>query len=145
MEQNRGTLLVQGWREFSSQVEDLRLAILKSGRQYKYITGIPRGGLVLATTLSHQLNLEFKAFETVNLTVYQHSMSQTDTPSAFHPENTLIVDDICDTGNTLKIWEKMGFDIAVCYLRIPSQFKPKFFATTVETEWVNFAWESNLV
>jgi hypoxanthine phosphoribosyltransferase len=145
MERNREKTHIQTWREYSYLVEDLKQQILEKGRQYRFITGVPRGGLVLATTLSHQLGLEYKPFERVDLSVYQNNMFDKNAYTAFTPDNMLIVDDICDSGNTLKMWDEMGFDIAVCYLRLPFQFKPKFFASTVETEWVEFAWENNLV
>ena len=66
-------------------------------KRIKTVYGIPRGGLPIAIHLSHAMGWEF-----------------TNNPFHDHYENTIIVDDIADTGVTLKkcgnlyafVWER---------------------------------------
>ena len=51
----------------------------------KYVHGLKRGGLIPAVLISHTLDLEY-----------------IDTPQHYEPMDCLIVDDICDSGETLK-------------------------------------------
>lgn len=68
---------------FMSAVTRLENKILQSNTKYEKIYGIPRGGLILAVCLAHRLKLPL---------ITQRSSVD---------ENTIIVDDICDTGTTL--------------------------------------------
>jgi hypoxanthine phosphoribosyltransferase len=84
--------------------------------------GLPRGGLIPAVMLSHKLNL----------------------PLVYFPlENTLIVDDICDTGKT---FERINANYFAClhYKPHTSSFKPTIWAKSHEgNEWVIYPWERN--
>lgn len=71
------------WKEYQNLVEKLALKIKRSEIEFDSIYGIPRGGLVLATILSHILNKRL-----------------TLTPNTL--EDILVVDDIADTGKTLR-------------------------------------------
>lgn len=72
------------YKMFSNAVERLAQKILNSKTKYNNIYAIPRGGLVLGVYLSHRLRLPMISSEQlIN-------------------NKTLIVDDICDTGMTLK-------------------------------------------
>jgi hypoxanthine phosphoribosyltransferase len=65
------------WDIIETLVDVLAMNIKKS--EIDSIMGLPRGGLIPAVMLSHKLNL----------------------PLVFEPtEKTLIVDDICDSGET---------------------------------------------
>ena len=75
--QRRG-MRTLGWPEFDGAVA--RIALLCADRRFSGIHGIPRGGLVLAVSLSHRLELPLLA-----------------TPQP----GCLIVDDVFETGRTL--------------------------------------------
>ena len=85
------------------------------------VMGLPRGGLIPAVMLSHKLNL----------------------PLVYFPlETTLIVDDICDTGNT---FERINANYFAClhYKPHTSSFKPTIWAKSHEgNEWVIYPWEN---
>jgi hypoxanthine phosphoribosyltransferase len=85
------------------------------------VMGLPRGGLIPAVMLSHKLNL----------------------PLVYFPlENTLIVDDICDTGKT---FERINANYFAClhYKPHTSSFKPTIWAKSHEgDEWVIYPWEN---
>jgi hypoxanthine phosphoribosyltransferase len=86
------------------------------------VMGLPRGGLIPAVMLSHKLNL----------------------PLVYFPlENTLIVDDICDTGKT---FERINANYFAClhYKPHTSSFKPTIWAKSHEgDEWLSYPWERN--
>lgn len=83
------------------------------------VHGIPRGGLIPATMISHKLNLPF---------------GQTVGP------NTLVVDDICDSGVTIK--NAPGVYSATLYHKPNEIAKPTIFAEEIITsKWVIFPWE----
>ena len=90
------------------------------------VYGIPRGGVCLAVLFSHLLGIEYL-----------------DAPR----EGCLIVDDICDTGNTLLRYKKFHpifyTDVCkesakaqpdLCGLRIPERHKD-------QDAWFEFPWE----
>jgi len=98
---------------------------LKSDKRIKNIKtvyGIPRGGLPIAVHLSHHLEIDFST-----------------NPFDYPYENTLIVDDIADTGITLK---KCGslYLTATLFYKNRSTVKPDFFIEETDL-WVVFPWE----
>lgn len=91
-------------------------------KNIKTIYGIPRGGLPIAVHLSHTLGLNFVT-----------------NPFDDHYENTLIVDDIADTGITLR---KCGnlYTTATLFYKPRSKVKPDFYVEET-TKWIVFPWE----
>ena len=90
------------------------------------IMGLARGGLIPAIMLSHKLNL----------------------PLVFVPyENTLIVDDICDSGETfLEIWKTHTFNKFACLHFKPhtSKFIPDIYAEEFTSDdWIVYPWEKD--
>ena len=74
------------WGDINAAVEILAGRITSSGLKLAAIGGLPRGGLVPAVMLSHKMGVPF---------VSQANIAKV-------PGNILIVDDICDSGETLK-------------------------------------------
>jgi uncharacterized protein len=85
------------------------------------VHGIPRGGLIPAVLISHKLGLPYV--------------------SAVGP-NTLVVDDICDSGVTLD--KGPGVYTAVLHYKPhTSCFKPNIWSEIHEgNEWVIYPWET---
>ena len=108
------------WDDINILVEDLCNTIKQSGAQIKSITGIERGGLIPAVMISHKLNIPYVT--KIN-------------------KNTLVVDDICDTGVTLR--DTIGCNTAVLHYKPhTSCFKPNIYATIHEgNEWILYPWE----
>jgi hypoxanthine phosphoribosyltransferase len=101
-------------------VEDLILILVEKlkSENYNSIFGIPRGGLIPAVLLSHKLNIPIT--ETIN-------------------ENTLVVDDISDTGITLNGKYK---NTATLHYRTTSIYKPTHFASELfSDDWIVYPWE----
>ena len=95
---------------------------LKECGVVKSIYGIPRGGLVVAVRLSHLLDL----------------------PLILDPReiqsNTLVVDDIADSGKTLEKFKNNI--IATLYYNEKSPVTPKFWIFKKKDRWIVFPWET---
>ena len=107
------------WQDFELAVE----AIVErcQGQRFCGVHGIPRGGLVLAVTLSHRLDLPLL------------SSAQT---------GCLLVDDVYETGLTLEPYHQLEHCTAVVWL---SKVEPQWWQaveTTESSEWIVFPWEN---
>jgi len=108
------------WGEFDKSVQHIsnKCKFL----EFSGIYGVPRGGLCLAVALSHKLK--------INLI-----------PEPI--KNSLIVDDIYDTGITLNTFKDI--EGAMFYVLF-SKIKPTWWNTvhiSEKTEWIVFPWENN--
>ena len=101
-------------------VDELCSTISKSGAEIKSITGIERGGLIPAVMISHKLNIPY----VTKINKY-----------------TLVVDDICDTGETLK--KTVAGFTATLHYKPTAIFTPDFYSKEVGTEWIVYPWERN--
>jgi hypoxanthine phosphoribosyltransferase len=88
--------------------------------KFKYVYGIPRGGLPISIHLAHFLNLEY-----------------IDDPD-YYGVTTLIVDDIADTGKTLK--DLGNHTTATLFYKERSIIKPTFYVEQTK-DWIVFPWE----
>jgi hypoxanthine phosphoribosyltransferase len=113
------------WEEVEELVDLLAQQITKSGHQIEYIFGLQRGGLIPAVLLSHKLGIPM-----------------TQDPSL---PNTLIVDDICDSGETFhKLFLKYPKARFACLHFKPhtSYFNPDFSANKFFLDdWIVYPWE----
>lgn len=107
------------WEEIEILVDILCNKIIVKFPFIKSVTGIHRGGLIPAVLVSHKLSLP-----------YVNEIS----------ENTLVIDDICDTGLTLE--ESKGTYTASLLLRYNSKFIPDIYSERIKTDdWIVFPWE----
>ena len=106
------------WSEFDKSVDHI-------ANQYKFmklsgIYGVPRGGLCLAVALSHKLDIKI-----INK------------PS----KNSLIVDDVFETGITLSKFKHIE---GANFFVLVSKKKPIWWNTVIlshKNEWIVFPWE----
>ena len=108
------------WDDITILVDELCNTITSSGVQIKSITGIERGGLIPAVMISHKLNIPYVT--KIN-------------------KHTLVVDDICDSGETLKNIVA-GYTATLHYKKTAS-FTPDFYSKEVGEEWIVYPWERN--
>lgn len=113
-----GNKVYISWDDINVLVEDLCDTIASSGAQITSITGIKRGGLIPAVMISHKLNIPY--VDRIN-------------------KDTLVVDDICDTGETLK--KSIAMYTATLHYKPTAGFTPDFYAKEVGTEWLVYPWE----
>ena len=119
------------WNEFNDNVEKLVSKI----KDVDYIVGIPRGGLILAVTLSHKLDLKhmtvdhLEKLEDLNFLNYDR-------------KKILIVDDISDSGQTLKYYKKAGYTTATLDVRSTTITKPDYYVNWIDNaDWIVYPWE----
>ena len=109
------------WSEFDKSVE--YIANKCKFFDFNGIYGVPRGGLCLAVALSHKLKINLLS-EPI--------------------KNSLIVDDIYETGITLNSYKDIE---GAMYYVLFSKIKPKWWNTVHMAEkrdWIVFPWENNL-
>ena len=96
------------------------------GENYKYIYGVPRGGLLFAQALAFKIGLPF-------ITKLTH-----------HPDKeVLVVDDIIDSGRTRERYNRYDFlSIHKSERERAINIKPFKFIHSVN-EWVEYWWEEN--
>ena len=116
-----GKKIILNWENVGSLVHKVCATILKDYPNIDSIHGIKRGGLIPSVMISHQLGLPW-TYEIL--------------------PNTLVVDDICDSGETLHNYA--GVYTAVLYYKPhTSIFKPNICGKTHNgDEWIIFPWES---
>lgn len=113
-----GNKIYLSWDDISILVEDLCDTIASSGAQVTSIAGIKRGGLIPAVMISHKLNIPY--VDRIN-------------------KDTLVVDDICDTGETLK--KSIALYTATLHYKPTAGFTPDFYAKEVGSDWIVYPWE----
>src|SRR3989338_2638909 len=109
------------WKEFDEMAKELIKKIKSSNEKFDGVYGIPRGGLVLAVHISHNLDLPLLLYPT---------------------KNTLVVDDISDNGNTLSSMKNRK--IATLFSTPWTKTKPDWNIKSKENEdhWIVFPWEN---
>jgi hypoxanthine phosphoribosyltransferase len=110
------------WNYIDVATDELAKKIKESNLDIDYIAGLPRGGLIPAVLLSHKLNIP----------LYTHHGD----PSGF---KILIVDDICDTGETLSIFKE--YSKVVIHNKLSALVQPDFYYELVDKEWIVYPWE----
>ena len=117
-----GNKIYVSWDDISILVEDLCNTIATSGVQIKSITGIERGGLIPAVMISHKLSIPYVS--KIN-------------------KDTLVVDDIADTGHTLN--NTVAGYTATLYYKKTSKHIPDFYAKEIagDSGWIIFPWEKS--
>ena len=95
--------------------------------QVSLVTGVPRGGTLLAIMFSHRFNVEYTRW-----------------PSNHYPD-MLIIDDIADSGVTLQEWKK-DFHVpkyGTLHYKNISKVKPDFYSKEVDEDygWIVYPWE----
>ena len=109
------------WSEFDKSVE--QIASKCNDLKFSGIYGVPRGGLCLAVALSHKLkiNLISKPIK-----------------------NSLIVDDVYETGITLNNFKDIE---GAMFFVLFSKIKPTWWNSVFiseKSEWIVFPWENKL-
>lgn len=140
------------WRELIKLTYDLAFKVVNSGYKPDIIVGISRWGLIPALLLSDALNIN-----DISLIRIQHwshglagSVLKVQEPIEINVKgrNVLIVDEVADTGLTLKVatetlksLEANKIKTAVLYLKPRSTFKPDYYGVMMETNaWIIYPW-----
>ena len=107
------------WTEFDKSVE--QIAKKCRFKEFSGIYGVPRGGLCLAVALSHKLKIEL-----ISKPI----------------KNSLIVDDVYETGITLNTFKEIE---GAMFFVLFSKCKPRWWNSVFiseKSEWIVFPWEN---
>ncbi len=118
------------------------------------ILAIARGGLSLSHHIAQALNI--RNLYTLNSIYYEDDIKQEkitifNVPDIKNAKKILIVDDIVDSGKTLKTVTKLindKFPNAICktatlFYKKTAHFQPDYTINEA-THWINFFWESDI-
>jgi len=109
------------WSELDKSVEEI--ADKCRFKEFSGIYGVPRGGLCLAVALSHKLKIEL-----ISKPI----------------KNSLIVDDVYETGLTLTNFKDIE---GAVFFVLFSKIKPSWWNTVFiskKNQWIVFPWENTL-
>ena len=111
--------LYLSWNDIENSVDELCKKITESLLLINSIHGLARGGYIPAVMVSHKLNIPYST------TVLR---------------DTLVIDDICDSGKTLE--KAPGLYHAVLHYKPhTSSFVPTLWAKEMGDEWIVYPWE----
>lgn len=118
------------WEQFEDQVNQLAKKI----KNVDYVVGVPRGGLILAVIMSHRLGIKHMTIDHLEK-LKQFNLN-------IDNKSILIVDDISDSGQTLKHYKKQGYTTATLDVRNTTITKPDYYCNWLETpDWIVYPWE----
>lgn len=150
-------------KQFEKDLILLGKRIKRSKFDPDVIVGVGRGGSYIGIMLSHYLNISFRA---LNISMYDNNYEQThDTALAedclLNDKKTLIVDDICDNGNTFKFikedwisgtlgvkdqinWDNLKW--ATLWYNTSQDFNVDIYINKInrkkDDRWIVFPWEN---
>jgi hypoxanthine phosphoribosyltransferase len=115
-------LMEYSWADIESIIDDLVVDV--KYLDFTHIYGLPRGGLIPAVLLSHKLDVKL-------------------TTDPFFTNKLLVIDDIVDTGHSIKPYISFGCTIVSLHYKEQAIFKPDLYHTKVPNEaWVVYPWEN---
>lgn len=112
------------WNVIDEAVTDIAFHLKQTNKDFKGVYGIPRGGLILAVMLSHKLDLPL-------------IMSKEELD-----ENSIIIDDIADTGKTLLDFTEYESYVVTIHEHEQSLIKPDYSVLDKGDKWIVYPWET---
>ena len=121
------------WNDIEEQVNKLAEQINRMEKKPFYLYGVPRGGLIPATWLSHKTGIKYQQINSIQISKIADL------------SHIMIIDDICDSGETIK---KLKEDFPKCltatlYHKETAIDKPDIYGEIVGEEWLVFPWENS--
>jgi len=116
------------WNDIERAINRIVASINSSEIKINAVGGLPRGGLIPAVMISHRLGIPFVSQAQIQTTI----------------GNILIVDDICDSGKTLKRFKfEENIYTATLHWKQSSEYQPNYFwEIAYENEWIVYPWEN---
>ena len=115
------------WNLIDETITDIAFHLKETKKDFKGVYGIPRGGSILAVMLSHKLDLPY-----------------IENPFDCEFDDFVIIDDIADTGETLKFHEetfKKGYIVTI-HEHDQSIVKPEYSVIAKGDAWIVYPWEN---
>ena len=134
------------WEQFDKDSNLLSKVIKRKGLEFDYVCGIARGGLSLASKLGYLLDLPVICISCQSYKDKKQNELELISDNKIYNKRILLVDDISDTGNTLKkikqllISRKNHVISATLHVKPKTKFIPYFYITKTN-KWVKYPWE----
>jgi len=138
------------YREYLDDCRTLTKAI---DWKFDTIIGVARGGLTLSHTLGEYYNI--RDVYSINTIGYDNTKKLDSTkifniPELKESKNVLIVDDIVDSGDTLKLvidtlsekYPDCNFKSLSLFYKITAKIEPDWYAKEAK-EWIEFFWSED--
>lgn len=140
------------WMDVQRLSEKLADQIAESGFRPDIIVAVSRGGFDPARILSDELNI--RSLASLQVIYYAGIRERNDKPQVKYPLNAdisglnvLVVDDVADSGNSLKVVKEYIDSLGPREVRMAtlhhkpwSTFEPDFYAESVD-KWIIYPWE----
>ncbi len=145
---------VLGWESFGSATRELAEVFARDGWRPDLVIAVARGGLTLAGALSYALGV--KNCGAINVEFYTGVDARLEVPVVLPPTldlvdvaglNVLVVDDVADTGHTLRLVREVlaqhvaSARTAVLYHKTHSAIVPDYAWKRTDA-WINFPWST---
>ena len=118
------------WEDLERDIDK----IVSKVKEVDYVVGIPRGGLIIAVMISHRLGIKHMTID--------HLEKLEEFDLDIDKKRILIVDDISDSGQTLKRYKKEGYTTATLDVRDTTVTVPDFYSNWIENaDWIVYPWE----
>ncbi len=144
--------LIQSWEEAYDACMFLFEQVKRSGYEPDVIVGIARGGWIPARLLSDfftnsfTANIKIELYKGIGVHDHQPRVTQ-EMPTIIKNKKVLLVDDVADTGHSLRVAieharKKGAAEIrtATIFYKPHSIIKPDYYVRET-TAWVVYAWE----
>ena len=120
------------WEQIEQDVDKIVSDLLKHA-DIDYVVGIPRGGLIIAVMISHRLGVKHMTID--------HLEKLEEFDLDIDKKKILIVDDISDSGQTLKRFRK-EYTTATLDVRNTTIAIPQFYVNWLDNaDWIVYPWE----
>ena len=120
------------WEQIEQDVDKIVSDLLKHA-DIDYVVGIPRGGLIIAVMISHRLGVKHMTID--------HLEKLEEFDLDIDKKRILIVDDISDSGQTLKRFRK-DYTTATLDVRNTTIAIPQFYVNWLDNaDWIVYPWE----
>lgn len=135
------------WNEFHQDVRNLCKKIKQTGKEYNKLVAISRGGFIPAGIIAYELNIKNTAVINISSYIGEKQTKLEKLNNTEHvgkiDENTLIIDDISDTGQTTQLMRKTFPDgiYATVYVKEKGKSAPNIFEKEVPDKWLVFPWD----
>ena len=133
------------WDEFHQDVKELCSKIQERGK-FNKIIAVSRGGLAPACIASYILDI--RNTDVVNILSYDDDQMRDDskielTTKIEADSNTLVIDDLSDSGRTFNILKKLypSAIFAAVYAKEKGKSACDIFARAIPDNWVVFPWD----
>ncbi len=136
------------WDEFHRDTRALAQRLLESGKQWRGIVGIARGGLIPAAIIARELNI--RLVDTICIASYDHDQQgEAKILKAVSGDNSdlLVVDDLVDTGVTADIARKLlpAATMAAVYAKPAGMQSADYWQREFSQDtWLHFPWDCEL-